>query len=261
MRHLHAALALALFSASCAAPENSTLQRVDEVPVTTHAPSVFVSPSVWETAGASLQPTLRIDQQRTDDTQLRLVYRGDAGVEVPQMAVIPAGSTEIVAEPFGVAEGAVGAGVVDVYWVSPTAGDVLVTELPVLMVDTIIESFEIHRAEALVSPDEWASSFVVVVNMVAPPKEHAAGVAQCRSLQLDALVPKQGRFQPGTEVLHEVSHEAYPNIPREIQLHGNRFATIVSVEHPSAPPLKRAYLKLIADVGGHQKTKHVPLRF
>ena len=233
-------------------PEEETFQ----VPT-----DVSFDPQVWETAGTELRPAMRLAEgAATRDLEVSFEYVGDGTVTVPQGGTVAAGSDTI--EPSGPfvartpsrdVQGTVRVSLSD----AETGAPISSAEWTVLLRESIVSDIQTIRT-APMSERDYFACFVAVQydpmrgGMVAPQDrdEH---------VELIGSIERQGGFNPAVRVLGELDPSVFQRMPLGFEDDENRRVFFVSVEEPSFPPVRRAYLTLEARCGGDTHKSYVAL--
>jgi hypothetical protein len=259
MRRLLILLALT----ACAAPQNEAAPVVVQAPTAETLPQVSFSPSVWETAGSSLCPTIEVTQGSVSDaTQLSFRYTGPGDVDCPASVSYESGQSQSESCQFTCAQdGSEGEGLIEVLYQSETMGEQVIGSMPVVHTQSVVESIEFLREDRLASSLDFEASFAVIINLRTPDSSRVEAVRSARNLEFTASVEGQGGFCPTVTVAEEVNLQRFPNFPRHISLGGDRFVVVVSVTHRQGEPMRHPFLKLEANVGGHRAVTYAPLQF
>jgi hypothetical protein len=253
------ALLLSLLVVACsAARKQAQPLTMEEQIVQEILPIVTLQPSLWESTGSDIAPTLLLGGHAVRDYEFEFTYEGSGKVRTSENVVVAKGANELVVAGFScepVEEAC--EGVVRVSVLTVDGEHVQVAAWPVLHRPSIVDGLEVISTEVVSEDDMYACLVAVQLD----PLEESFGRASVpeRDLQFEAWVDKQGGYAPRVRVTQHVERDDFPNLSRDFEFDGNRLVVLVCVERSNVPPRRRAYLTLQATIAGDTHSKNVPL--
>lgn len=260
LRKLSLAFTFAFFTA-CAAPETqSTISVATEAPAVQLPTDFSVEPVVWETAGNRVQPSFMIADTATRDLVITFEYSGSGEVQVPESGTISAGENQVSYEGSFEAKpcSSDSAGHVQVVAFDEETG-LVISEVswPVVHREDIIEGVEFVRTAPLYEEDYFAC--YVAVQYVPMTDGIQAPPNRGDYVNLSVKVAEQGRFNPEAHVEADLTASVHQAMPSGFKDDGAQRVFFVSVQKPDYPPVRRAYIEVVASIGGDSQKIFIPL--
>lgn len=260
LRKLSLAFTFAFFTA-CATPETqSSISVQTEAPAVQLPTDFSVEPVVWETAGNSVQPGFMIADTATRNLVVTFEYVGSGEVQVPEGGTISAGENQVSYEGSFEAKPCSNdsAGHVQVVACDEETG-LVVSEVtwPVVHRQEIIGGVEFVRTTPLYEEDYFAC--YVSVQYVPMSDGIQAPASRGEYVNLSAKVAEQGRFNPDVHVESDLQDGAHQSMPADFKDDRSQCVFFVSVQRPDYPPVRRAYIEVVASIGGDTQKIFIPL--
>lgn len=228
-----------------------------------HAPQVQFTPSVWETAGSEIVPTLKLTTPAHSETvTYRFEYEGDGAVELPDPITLPAGETQLtVKSPFRTQRvDQTAQGVVRMIWSHPEAGEKLAGQWNVVQRPSILREMRVSRADNLIDVQTWDATYAITIEMDEVEEWVDQAIATHRDVFFEASAGAGDR-SPKIRVLADVDPADYTTFPKEIVPNGTYKAYIVCVKRPKLPQRKRPFLHVKTRSGGDEMERYLKLPF
>ena len=228
-----------------------------------HAPQVTFTPSVWETAGSEIVPSLKITTPAHNETvTYRFEYEGDGSVELPDPMTLEPGETQLmVKSPFRtprVKETA--QGVVRLIWNHPEVGDKVAGQWNVVQRPSVLSQLRVSRADNLIDVETWDVTYAITVELDPVEEWVDQNIANHRDVMFEASAGS-GERSPRIHVLADVDPTEYTTFPKEIIPSGEYKAYIVCIKRPKLPQRRRPFLHVKSRSGGDELERYLKLPF
>ncbi len=247
--------------AACTAPTKAQVAAAPTIAV--HVPNVTFTPSVWETAGSDIIPSLKITTPpHTEPVIYSFHYEGDGNVQLPDPIKLEAGETELTLKQSFSATAVDEAtqGMVSVVWSHPEAQSKVVAKWNVVQRPSILQTLRIARADTLVDNDKWDATYAISVELDGTEEWVDQSVDNDRVVVFQASAGS-GKSDPTLEVMTEVALDDFTGIPRKVIPTGPHRLYVVCVKRPRIPSRKRPFLHLKVRSGGDELERFVKLPF
>ncbi len=252
--------AIAIFAA-CAAPNKATVATGPTIAV--HVPEVTFTPSIWETAGSEILPTLTITTPPHNDPVIySFHYEGDGNITLPDPIMLEPGQTELTLKQAfsSTAVDEATQGMVKVVWSHPKAQSKVVGKWNVVQRPSILQSLNVARSDMLVDSGEWDAAYAISVELDATQEWVDQGVDTNRVILFQASAGDE-KHSPPLQVFSDVDLDDFSGIPAGVIPSGNHHLYVICVKRPRVPSRKSPFLHIDVRSGGDKLERYIKLPF
>ncbi len=252
--------AIAIFAA-CAAPNKATVATGPTIAV--HVPEVTFTPSIWETTGSEILPTLTITTPPHNDPVIySFHYEGDGNITLPDPIMLEPGQTELTLKQAfsSTAVDEATQGMVKVVWSHPKTQSKIVGKWNVVQRPSILQALSVARSDMLVNNEEWDATYAISVELNATQEWVDQEVDTNRVILFQASAGDE-KNSPILEVFSDVDLDDFTGIPAGIVPSGNHHLYVICVKRPRVPSRKPPFLHIDVRSGGDKLERFIKLPF
>ncbi|MCP5023772.1 MAG: hypothetical protein GY930_18645 [bacterium] len=261
LKQLLIALTATTVFAACAAPNKVAVAAGPTIAV--HVPEVTFTPSIWETAGSEILPTLTITTPPHNEQVIySFHYEGDGNITLPDPITLEPGQTELTLKQAfsSTAVDEATQGMVKLVWSHPKAHSKVVGKWNVVQRPSILQALNVARCDRLVDNEEWDATYAISVELDATQEWVDQKVDTSRVILFQASAGNE-KNSPILEVFSDVDLDDFTGIPVGVIPSGNHHLYVICAKRPRVPPRKPPFLHIDVRSGGDKLERFIKLPF